>query len=58
MVFGEVDMVELREVLRASWPGWGWVWSRRGRGVDRKTARRYVQAAHDAGLTRDCGRRR
>ena len=39
----------------ASWPGRGWVRSRRGRGVDRKTARRYVQAAHEAGLTRDCG---
>ena len=29
--------------------------SRRGRGVDRKTARRYVQAAQEAGLTCDCG---
>ena len=55
MVFREVNMGEVREVLR------GWLDGVRLRtvaaraGVDRKTARRYVQAAQEAGLTRDAG---
>src|SRR4051794_6290029 len=55
MGFGEVGVVEVREVLRA-WPegaGLRTVASRAG--VDRKTARRYVAAAETAGLTRDAG---
>jgi hypothetical protein len=56
VVFREVDVVEVREVLR------GWLdrvglrtVAARAGGVDRKSARRYVQAAQGAGLTRDCG---
>ena len=39
----------------AGWTGSGCVRSRRGRGWTVRLARRYVQAAQEAGLTRDCG---
>ena len=55
MVFREVDVVEVREVLRGWLDGVGLRTVAARAGVDRKTARRYVQAAQEAGLTRDCG---
>ena len=48
-------MVEVREVLRGWLDGVGLRTVSARAGVDRKTARRYVQAAQEAGLTRDCG---
>ena len=48
-------MVEVREVLRGWLDGVGLRRVAARAGVDRKTARRYVQAAQEAGLTRDCG---
>ncbi|CCK64981.1 hypothetical protein [Mycobacterium canetti] len=55
MAFGEVAVIEVREVLRA----WLWGMGQRGvarqAGVDRKTAVRYVDAALEAGLVRDGG---
>jgi hypothetical protein len=56
VVFREVDVVEVREVLRGWLDGVGLRTVAARAGVDRKTARRYVQAAQEAGLTRDCGR--
>lgn len=51
-MFREVSVVEIREVLRAWLEGHGYrVVAKRG-GVDRKTARRYVEAAVAAGLDR------
>ena len=55
MVFWEVDVVEVREVLRGWLDGVGLRTVAARAGVDRKTARRYVQAAQEAGLTRDAG---
>ena len=55
MGFREVDVVEVREVLRGWLDGVGLRTVAARAGVDRKTARRYVQAAQEAGLTRDCG---
>jgi hypothetical protein len=55
VVFREVDVVEVREVLRGWLDGVGLRTVAARAGVDRKTARRYVQAAQEAGLTRDCG---
>ncbi len=56
MVFREVRVHEVREVLRQ------WLGGELGlrpiaerAGVDRKTARRYVEAAVTAGLRRECG---
>ncbi|MGH3229181.1 MAG: IS21 family transposase [Streptosporangiaceae bacterium] len=55
MVFREVSVIEIREVLRA------WLAGKSERavavqaGVDRKTSRRYVAAAVAAGLSRDGG---
>ena len=56
MAFREVRVHEVREVLRH------WVGSELGlrpiaerAGVDRKTARRYIDAAVEAGLVRECG---
>jgi transposase len=55
MVFREVSVIEIREVLRA------WLAGKSERavaaqaGVDRKTSRRYVRAAVAAGLSRDGG---
>src|SRR5689334_22653976 len=55
MAFREVAVSEIREVLRAWLSGEGLRRVAGQAGVDRKTARRYVQAAVDAGLARDGG---
>jgi transposase len=55
MAFREVAVTEIREVLRAWLSGAGLRRVAEQAGVDRKTARRYVQAAADAGLARDGG---
>src|SRR6195952_1703932 len=55
MAFREVDVIEVREVLRGWIDGGGLRTIAERSGVDRKTARRYVQAAVAAGLTRDAG---
>src|ERR1700712_5509130 len=55
MAFREVDVIEVREVLRGWVDGVGLRTIAERAGVDRKTARRYVQAAEAAGLTRDAG---
>lgn len=57
MGFREVSVVEVREVLRA-WlepAGLGLRKIAERAGVDRKTARRYVEAAQAAGLSREAG---
>ena len=56
MAFREVDVVEVREVLRGWLDGVGLRTVAERAGVDRKTARRYVEAAQAAGLSRDAGR--
>src|SRR3954453_885296 len=55
MGFREVSVVEVREVLRAWLAGEGLRPVAARAGVDRKTARRYVEAARAAGLTREVG---
>jgi transposase len=55
MAFREVAVVEVREVLRAWLAGAGLRRVAERAGVDRKTARRYVEAAQAAGLARDGG---
>src|SRR5690242_21940431 len=55
MVFREVAVSEIREVLRAWLAGVGLRRVAGQAGVDRKTARRYVEAAVAAGLARDGG---
>src|SRR5215469_10911314 len=55
MVFREVSVIEIREVLRAWLAGAGLRKVAAQAGVDRKTARRYVDAAVGAGLARDGG---
>ncbi|MFP5335715.1 MAG: IS21 family transposase [Actinomycetes bacterium] len=55
MAFREVGVVEVREVLRGWLEGAGLRTVAERAGVDRKTARRYVQAAEAAGLTREAG---
>ena len=55
MAFREVDVVEVREVLRGWLDGGGLRTIAERAGVDRKTARRYVEAAQAAGLVRDAG---
>jgi transposase len=55
MAFREVAVTEIREVLRSWLSGAGLRQVAAQAGVDRKTARRYVQAAVDAGLARDGG---
>jgi site-specific recombinase XerD/transposase len=55
MVFREVSVVEIREVLRSWLAGAGLRTVAGQAGVDRKTARRYVEAAVAAGLARDGG---
>src|SRR5580700_9408246 len=55
MAFREVAVTEIREVLRAWLSGAGLRKVAEQAGVDRKTARRYVQAAAEAGLARDGG---
>ncbi len=53
MAFREVDVIEVREVLRGWLDGGGLRTVAARAGVDRKTARRYVEAAQAAGLARD-----
>ncbi|WP_433413280.1 hypothetical protein ACQP1V_29355 [Microtetraspora malaysiensis] len=48
-------MIGVREVLRAWLSGAGLRKVAQQAGVDRKTARRYVEAAEQAGLVRDGG---
>jgi Mu transposase-like protein len=55
MAFREVAVTEIREVLRAWLAGAGLRRVAAQAGVDRKTARRYVEAAVEAGLARDGG---
>ena len=55
MAFREVAVTEIREVLRAWLSGAGLRQVAARAGVDRKTARRYVTAAAEAGLARDGG---
>jgi transposase len=55
MAFREVAVSEIREVLRAWLAGAGLRKVAERAGVDRKTARRYVEAAVGAGLARDGG---
>ena len=55
MAFREVDVVEVREVLRCWLAGDGLRIAAERAGVDRKTARRYVLAGQSAGLERDGG---
>jgi transposase len=55
MAFREVAVIEIREVLRAWLAGAGLRRVAEQAGVDRKTARRYVEAAVAAGLARDGG---
>jgi transposase len=53
--FREVSVVEVREVLRGWLEGAGLRKVAERAGVDRKTARRYVQAAEGEGLSREAG---
>jgi transposase len=55
MAFREVRVFEVREVLRLWLRGEGLRAIERLAGVDRKTVRRYVDAAVEAGLVRDGG---
>ncbi len=55
MGFREVSVIEVREVLRGWLGGAGLRTVAERAGVDRKTARRYVQAAQEAGLDRSAG---
>jgi transposase len=55
MAFREVSVIEVREVLRAWLAGGGLRKVAEQAGVDRKTARGYVQAAEAAGVVRDGG---
>jgi transposase len=55
MAFREVAVTEIREVLRAWLGGAGLRRVAEQAGVDRKTARRYVEAAIGAGVVRDGG---
>jgi transposase len=55
MAFREVSVIEVREVLRAWLMGVGLRKVAEQAGVDRKTARRYVEAAQAAGLVREGG---
>jgi len=56
MSFREVDVFEVREVLRCWMAGQGLRKAAEAAGVDRKTARRYVRAAEEAGWCRESGR--
>jgi transposase len=55
VVYREVSVIEVREVLRAWLGGAGLRAVAQQAGVDRKTARRYVEAAQAVGLARDGG---
>jgi transposase len=57
MAFREVSVVEVREVLRAWLAGAGLRMVAQQAGVDRKTARRYVAAAQEAGWSARAARR-
>ncbi len=53
MVFRELAVTEIREVLRAWLSGVGLRKMAAQAGVDGKTARRYVKTAVEAGLARE-----
>jgi hypothetical protein len=53
--YREVSAIEVREVLRGWLAGAGLRTVAAQAGIDRKTARRYVQAAEAAGVVRDGG---
>jgi transposase len=53
MAYREVSVIEVREVLRGWLSGVGLRVVAAQAGVDRKTARRYIAAAQEAGLTRE-----
>jgi hypothetical protein len=55
MAYREVDVIEVREILRAWMAGKGQRGVAEQAGVDRKTVRRYVDAAVAAGVVRDGG---
>jgi transposase len=55
MVFREVSVIEVREVLRAWLAGKSERAVAEQAGVDRKTGKRYVEAARAAGLSREGG---
>jgi hypothetical protein len=55
VAFREVGVIEIREVLRCWLAGGGLRTAAERAGVDRKTARRYVEAAQAAGLAREAG---
>jgi transposase len=55
MSYREVSVIEVREVLRAWMAGLGLRTVAARAGVDRKTARRYVEAAEAVGVVRDGG---
>jgi transposase len=55
MAYREVSVFEIKEVLRLWLRGEGYRGIDRLSGVDRKTVRRYVEAAVEAGLTPDGG---
>ncbi|MDQ6688068.1 MAG: hypothetical protein M3Z50_10770 [Actinomycetota bacterium] len=55
MAYREVSVFEIKEVLRLWLRGEGYRGIDRLSGVDRKTVRRYVEAAVAAGLTREGG---
>jgi len=55
MAYREVSVIEVREVLRAWLAGGGLRKVAEQAGVDRKTARRYVEAAEQVGVARDGG---
>lgn len=55
MAYREVDVIEVREILRAWMAGKGQRKVAEQAGVDRKTVRRYTDAAEAAGLDRDGG---
>jgi len=55
MAYREVSVFEIKEVLRLWLRGEGYRGIDRLSGVDRKTARRYVEAAVASGLSRDSG---
>jgi transposase len=52
MAFREVSVVQIKEVLRLWLRGGGERTIAEGAGIDRKTARRYLQAARELGLNR------
>lgn len=55
MAYREVEVVEIREILRRWESGQGYRRIADQAGVDRKTVRRYVEAAQRAGLIRGAG---